>query len=218
MSSSGCARAETLSLTVQQYIESTKEYHNSDNIQEAIQKMYDKDVVPIFYLKRIKTNKHYYTFCSPEANQEIMNYLLTREDLTEDNLNNIPLFKCNVSYFERQFARINSMLGLGKIGAHNKFKSHSLRKFHATNLYNDNMSLEEIDKIKGYWIIFKHCSRINCLNLKLTHINLKKCINIYIKNYIQTETTSQKIIKTIHIKIFITLTLQLTQPIIHIIK
>ena len=202
MSSSGCARAETLSLTVQQYIESTKEYHNSDNIQEAIQKMYDKDVVPIFYLKRIKTNKHYYTFCSPEANQEIMNYLLTREDLTEDNLNNIPLFKCNVSYFERQFARINSMLGLGKIGAHNKFKSHSLRKFHATNLYNDNMSLEEIDALQGRSKDATHSSyftedpqklreryieHLNCItiNLDVNNLNIKSPEYIELENEIR---------------------------------
>lgn len=149
MSSSGCARAETLSLTVQDYIDATREYHNSNDILQAVKIMHDKDIVPTFYLKRIKTNKYYYTFCSPEANQEIINYLLLREDLDNDKLDEIQLFKCNTAYFERHFAKINNTLDLGKIGAHNKFKSHILRKFHATNLYNDKMSLEEIDALQG---------------------------------------------------------------------
>lgn len=149
MSSSGCARAETLSLTLQDYLDATREYHNSNDISEAVRLMHDKDIIPIFYLKRIKTNKYYYTFCSPEANREIINYLLLREDLDNNKLSQMPLFKCNVAYFERHFAKINNTLSLGKIGAHNRFKSHILRKFHATNLYNDKMSLEEIDALQG---------------------------------------------------------------------
>ena len=150
MSSSGCARAETLSLTVQDYLDATREYHNSNDISQAVKVMHDRDdILPTFYLKRIKTNKYYYTFCSPEANKEIINYLLLREDLDNDKLDELPLFKCNVAYFERHFAKINNTLGLGKIGPHNRFKSHILRKFHATNLYNDNMSLDEIDALQG---------------------------------------------------------------------
>ncbi len=149
MSSSGCARAETLSLSVQDYLDATREYHNTNDISEAVRIMHDQDIVPTFYLKRIKTNKYYFTFCSPEANREIINYLLLREDLDNDKLSETQLFKCNTAYFERHFAKINNTLDLGKIGAHNKFKSHILRKFHATNLYNDKMSLEEIDALQG---------------------------------------------------------------------
>lgn len=149
MSSSGCARAETLSLSVQDYIDATREYHNTNDISEAVRIMHNQDIVPTFYLKRIKTNKYYFTFCSPEPNREIINYLLLREDLDNDKLSETQLFKCNTAYFERHFAKINNTLNLGKIGAHNKFKSHILRKFHATNLYNDKMSLEEIDALQG---------------------------------------------------------------------
>ncbi|MBQ9160604.1 MAG: site-specific integrase, partial [Methanobrevibacter sp.] len=47
MSSSGCARAETLSLTIQDYLDATKEYHHTDNILEAVKIMHDKDdVIP----------------------------------------------------------------------------------------------------------------------------------------------------------------------------
>ena len=37
-----------------------------------------EDVVPTIYLKRIKTDKYYYTFCSPEASQKIAYYLIIR--------------------------------------------------------------------------------------------------------------------------------------------
>lgn len=190
MSSSGCARAETLSLTVQDYLDATKEYHQTHDISKAVEIMHDKDIVPTFYLKRIKTNKYYYTFCSPEANREIINYLLLREDLNNDKLNEIQLFKCNTAYFERHFAKINNTLDLGKIGAHNRFKSHILRKFHATNLYNDKMSLEEIDALQGrskeathssYFtedptkLKEKYIEHLDCLtiNLDVNNINIK---------------------------------------------
>ena len=180
MSSSGCARAETLSLTVQDYLDATREYHNTNDISEAVKIMHDKDIVPTFYLKRIKTNKYYFTFCSPEANQEIINYLLLREDLDNSRLDELQLFKCNTAYFERHFAKINNTLDLGKIGAHNKFKSHILRKFHATNLYNDKMSLEEIDALQGRSKEATHSSYFteDPTKLKEKYINHLDCLTI----------------------------------------
>ena len=180
MSSSGCARAETLSLTIQDYLDATKEYHNTNDIQEAVKLMHDKDIIPTFYLKRIKTNKYYFTFCSPEANKEIINYLLLREDLDNSKLDELHLFKCNVAYFERHFAKINNTLDLGKIGAHNKFKSHILRKFHATNLYNDKMSLEEIDALQGRGKDLTHSSYFteDPTKLKEKYIEHLDCLTI----------------------------------------
>ena len=56
-----------------------------DNILNVLEKR--NNVVPTFYLKRIKTDKYYYTFCSPEASHAIVKYLKTRENLKlEDKL------------------------------------------------------------------------------------------------------------------------------------
>lgn len=195
MSSSGCARAETLSITIKDYLEATRQYHNKNNISDAIESMYNQDVIPIFYLLRKKTNKHYFTFCSPEANNEIINYLLTREKL---ELND-PLFKSNKTYFERQFANINNTLQLGKIGAHNRFRSHMLRKFHASQLYNDGMSLDEVDSLQGrgkdpthnsYFMedperlkekYIEHMNAIT-INMDINNINLKSPEYIQLEN------------------------------------
>ena len=82
MSSSGTAKAETLSLTVEHFIQGTQEYHHGGSIEFILETLDKKsNVVPTFYLKRIKTDKYYYTFCSPEASSHIVKYLKTRENL-----------------------------------------------------------------------------------------------------------------------------------------
>ena len=147
MSSSGCAKKETLSITIQDIIEATSEYHNHQNIYEVIHDLKDRDdIVPMFRLKRQKTNKHYYTFCSPEAFSSIIAYLQTREEtLTPD----MKLFPIHEDYITLLFIEINNTLGLGKKGTYNRFRSHMLRKFHASQLYNNGMSLDEIDALQG---------------------------------------------------------------------
>lgn len=147
MSSSGTARTETLNLTIQEFIDATNEYHNHDNIYDVIDALEDKeDIVPIFQMKRQKTNKHYYTFCSPEACKEIISYLKIRK---QDLKNSDKLFKMNKMYFIQYFIEINNTLGLGKAGTFNRFRSHMLRKFHASQLYNDGVSLEIVDALQG---------------------------------------------------------------------
>ena len=44
---------------------------------------------------------------------------------------------------------INNKLGLGKAGAYNRFRSNMLRKFHASQLYNDGLGMDEIDELQG---------------------------------------------------------------------
>ena len=68
ISSSGCAKAETLSLAVGDFVRATNDYHSGGSIEDILDELaIRKDVVAGFYLKRIKTGKFYYTFCSPEA-------------------------------------------------------------------------------------------------------------------------------------------------------
>lgn len=147
MSSSGCARQETLNITLEDFIEATNEYHSSNDIYEVLQKLKDRDdIIPIFKLKRQKTNKYYHTFCSPEATQEIINYLLSVNYILD---NRLPLFPLNKVTVIRYFEDINEKLHLGKRGTYNRFRSHMLRKFHASSLHNDGMSLDEINSMQG---------------------------------------------------------------------
>ena len=147
ISSSGCARAETLSLTVNDFIQATSEYHNDTNIYAVLNQLKDRnDIIPMFKMKRIKTNKYYFTFCSPEASSSICNYLLSlNKKIRPDD----PLFQISGQQFILSFKRINEKLNLGKVGKNNRFRSHMLRKFHSSMLFDDGLSEEIIDSLQG---------------------------------------------------------------------
>ncbi len=149
ISSSGCARRETLNLTVGDFIDATFEYHNTNNINDALSILNDLEfIIPTFRIKRQKTNKFYFTFCSQESSKAIVDYLINeRSDLKYED----PLFNLNLYYWNKYFNNINNELNLGKVGEYNRFRSHMLRKFHASSLYNEDngLSLSEIDALQG---------------------------------------------------------------------
>ena len=148
MTSSGCARTETLNLTIHDFLTSTSEYHKSNNIPEALNEMkHHNNIIPVWNITRQKTNKKYTTFNSPEASNSIINYLLTRKELTPE----APLFKINKRYLNTKFQELNKLLGNEKAGTYNKFRSHNLRKWNATQLYNgeNHLSLNQIDSLQG---------------------------------------------------------------------
>ena len=143
MSSSGTAKAETLSLKVEQFITGTQDYHDGGDIEVILNTLeHKRNVVPTFYLKRIKTDKYYYTFCSPEASREIVKYLKTRPGVKLSD----PLFDFSASTLLARFQEINDGMGWGFKGKYRFFRSHALRKFHASNI---GLSAEYIDELQG---------------------------------------------------------------------
>jgi integrase len=133
MSSSGTARNETTSLTVQDFITATKDYHNSNNIMDVLNELEgQKEVIPIFEIVRAKTNYLYYTCCSPEATLAIVKFLKSRSILE----NTDKLFDVNNSGLKAIFNRLNDRNRFEKIEGSriNFFHSHALRKFHATTI------------------------------------------------------------------------------------
>lgn len=143
-SSSGCARRETLNLTVKDYLEA----NNIEIIDKPVKTLLLKvnnEIIPCFRLKRQKTNKYYFTYCSPQANQEILKYLINRDDLTLES----PIFDMNLYYWNNEYNHINDELKLGTAGNYNRFRSHMLRKWHASTLYNNGMSIDDIDSLQG---------------------------------------------------------------------
>ena len=133
--SSGMAKAECLSLK---------------SIHEMLIDIYSSEelIIPTFTMKRNKVNEYYYTFCTAEAVHEIVKYLLNeRRTLTLDS----PLFKVSSNYINTLMGQINDILGLGKVGKYNRFRSHMLRKFNGTALCNGENALSEaeVDFIQG---------------------------------------------------------------------
>ena len=149
MCSSGCGRAEATNLTIQDYIDALTEYipNKRMNIFEIIDFISDNDsVIPTFNILRKKTRKYYITYCSPEAVKAINSYLLSR---TDNVTNDSKLFKAHPQYLTTSFQKINDTLGLGRVGNYGRFRAHMLRKFHASALYNDGMSIDKVNDMQG---------------------------------------------------------------------
>ena len=146
MASSGTAKAETMSLTVQDFINATYEYHETNDIKEALAVLkHEKNVIPQFRVKRIKTNKYYYTFCSYEACSAIVKYLLSESNVNSSD----KLFNRHPQTISTNLTKYNNILGLGKVGYYSRLRTHMLRKFHSNQLYNDGMDINLVDALQG---------------------------------------------------------------------
>ncbi len=149
ISSSGTARAETMGLTINDFILSVQDYTNETDIYGLID-LLDKrnDIIPSFKLRRKKINEYYYTFCSPEATTAIIDYLKTRKDVLGPES---KLFKINEKYLSALFVDLNNHLGLGKKSTYNRLRTHMLRKYHASslNMHNSKLTEKDIDFLQG---------------------------------------------------------------------
>ena len=145
--SSGCGRTEVSNITVQDYINATSEYHDTNNIYEVLNILKNKeDVVPQFEIFRKKTHKYYITFCTPEATNAINVHLVSKE---KEIHNDDKLFNISASNMNYVFNVLNDKLALGKKGTYTRLRPHMLRKFHASRLHNAGMSIDKVDSLQG---------------------------------------------------------------------
>lgn len=147
MSSSGSAKAETLSITVQMFLEGCEGYleekPTGNNIEQTLKTLSDRhDIVPMIYLRRIKTDKWYYTYCSPEASYMIIESLKLRKNLKWED----KLFDYTSSLILARFQEINDNNNWGYVGSYRRFRSHALRKFMASNI---GLPRDITDSIQG---------------------------------------------------------------------
>lgn len=147
MSSSGSAKAEALSITVEMFLTGCNEYldepADATNIQDTLKALSDKhDIVPLIYLRRIKTDKWYFTCCSPEASYMIIESLKTRKNLEWTD----KLFEYTPSLILARFQEINDNNNWGHVGAYRRFRSHALRKFMASNI---GLPRDQVDSFQG---------------------------------------------------------------------
>ena len=195
MSSSGTAKAETLSLTVEQFILGCQDYHHGGSLDYILDTLeHKKNVVPTFYLKRIKTGKYYYTFCSPEASSYIVKYLKTREDLKLSD----KLFDFTASKLLLRFQEINDKMGWGFKGNYRFFRSHTLRKYHASNI---GLTAEYIDSLQGRSKNVIHETYIKTNPKKLKKVYMDVMDNVMINNSNQVDVVNQEF--TIVVNVFL---------------
>ena len=132
-----------------------------------------RDIVPAFYLKRIKTNKFYYAFCSPEASHHIVKYLISRKGLSLDD----RLFDFTDSSLIYSFKKLNDSLGFGFVGPYRFFRSHSLPKFHESNI---GLSHDIVDELHGRAKTMVHEEYIKTNSQRLKEIYIGAMHNVMI--------------------------------------
>jgi integrase len=193
MSSTGMSKADTLNLTIQDFLNATREYHETNIIHNALHILKDKtDVIGYWEdFQRQKTGQVYYTFNSHESTTAIVQYLLSREKLTPD----APLFDISYKYMGDLFKETNDRLMLGKNGQYSRFSAHMLRRYHATQLVEAGMSKEKIDILQGRKpssIAYQSYIKIKPSKLKQEYIKALPYLVIDDINRVKTELESVK--------------------------
>lgn len=155
----GLSNEECEHLKLSSFIEELKCYHQKDDLIEALTWLADENhpVIWVTRLIRWKTKKPYYALIGSEAVNSIASAKL--HELSKKN--NIPdtdkLINCNKAGFIRTCRDVNNKLGLGKVADESKFRSHNLRRFHATYINGSALTYEEhslisnseIDEMQG---------------------------------------------------------------------
>ena len=183
MVSSGTGRTECANMSIKDFLDGTSEYYTSDTLEEIIEELYGciEPIVPTFYLWRQKTNKKYYTFCTPECSNAIIEWLQLRLKIAEQNGETISVHDKLWDLTTRQIAyhlsNINDELNFGFKGAYRFFRPHTLRKFNASNL---GLSEENVDLIQGRSrdAIHETYIKTNPQWLRETYINVMENVTI----------------------------------------
>ena len=154
IASSGTGRTECSNMTIRDFIEGCRDYitTESDDLKDILEDLYGsiEPIVPTLYIYRQKTKKKYYTFCTPEASHKIIEWLLLRIEIAENEETTLSyddtIWDWTIRQITYQFNQINDELNFGFKGSYRFFRPHSLRKFNASNI---GLEADSIDLLQG---------------------------------------------------------------------
>lgn len=186
LATSGMRSGDMRNLTIEDFLEATKDYHDTNDIEKAIKAMDGNDVVPCWEFLSQKTKEHTITFNSPECTEYIITYLKddpflhSSKYLFKNQYGNKYLRNGIVSVFKD----LNRRTGLGSTPKENKnnkkliynysfFHAHGLREFFATTLARNGVPYSLLKKMMGQAVLQVDHSYI--------HPNRKSCSDEYFK-------------------------------------
>lgn len=175
MASSGTGRSECANIKVKDFIKACEEYYTETELLDILEELDSSidPIVPTFNLIRIKTQKSYYTFCTPEATNAIVEWLLLKSELLEENGEKLSweetIWDLSPRQMNYHFQIINDALDWGFKKKYRFFRPHTLRKFHASNI---GLSAENVDFLQG-----RSKDKIHATYIKANPERLK---NVYI--------------------------------------
>ena len=152
MASSGTGRTECANMTIGDFINACTGFYTAETLPEIIEELANsiEPIVPTFYLWRQKTSKKYYTFCTPETTNAIVEWLQLRLKINEEDETELSMEDSLWDLSQRQItyhiSNINDELGFGFKGSYRFLRPHSIRKFNASNI---GLSEDKIDLLQG---------------------------------------------------------------------
>lgn len=143
--SSGMSKAEISSLTFKHFYDAIPLEEYPEDISSIIKEVKKKDnVIPMWNIKRIKTNHPYFTFSSPESVERILIYLeelhIRRPEYNPKPSDTLfrSIYRANKPLNTRgissKFHKTSKTLKLRKVNDYYIMRTHNLRKFFATTL------------------------------------------------------------------------------------
>ena len=148
--SSGTALSQCLNITIDDFIKSTKKYHNEVNLKPVLNILSQKDnIIPTFHLYNSITNHSHVTFCSPEAVTAILNHLNNQLFRNKHLNRNSKLFDIKETTIQAHFRRMNDKLEFGYAGQCRFFHSRALRKYFKNELLEAGMDEMTVEYLLG---------------------------------------------------------------------
>ncbi len=152
MAASGTGLSECANMKVKDFIQACDQYYTSTELSDILEELETsiEPIVPTFSLVRIKTQKNYFTFCTPEASNAIIEWLLLKKELFEANKKELTmddnLWGWTNRQITHQFQNVNDELQYGFKKKYRFFRPHTLRKFNGSNI---GLSDENVDFLHG---------------------------------------------------------------------
>lgn len=148
MASCGLRRSDVAKLTVGDFIEATREYHDCTTITETLKALQRRQIiVPTWNIVTVKTKTPLITFNSHEATLYIMQMLkerLMKKEVCSDD----KLFELEPYSITKAFERVNERLDFGWKGNRRRFHAHAMRKFFSTTL-----TINDVDYLTTEFLI-----------------------------------------------------------------
>ena len=153
IASSGLRRSDVARLTIQDFINATREYHQDKyNTIEELLEILDTDkqvIIPTWNITDKKTGIQHITYSSNESTYYITEYLKDRQTMQKITPED-TIFNVQANTITHNFQKINKQLHYGEKEGRAYFHPHALRKYFATTLVSNDVDYLATEFLLGH--------------------------------------------------------------------
>jgi len=154
LASTGVRQGDMRNFTIGDFVEATKDYHDSPTIHELLEKKRINNIIPTWYFIPAKTKKKgniCVTFNTPECSEYIINYLRTRKNLeNSDYLFDAWGHQISQAGVLDIFQRLNDKVFFRTQEGNRFFHAHALRKFFISTCNHNSSDLAKVNLLSGH--------------------------------------------------------------------